>query len=373
MITVKEATSKKALKAFVKFPFKLYKDSPYWVPPLSAQELRTFNKKVNPVFKDADAWFYLAYRDGELVGRVAAIINWLEVKGQGIAKMRFGWFDFIDDDHVSAALIAKVREIGESKGLEFMEGPIGFSNLDKVGVMTEGYDHIGSMITWYNYPYYITHFERMGFVIEKRYQQSKFPFSNVKPETFAKLQELIKKRYQLRALNFKSVKEAEKYADEMFHVFVMSHAKLASFVDINDEQRHYFKKNFIKFLNPEYLKFVIDKNNKVVAFGIITPSYAKALQKANGRLFPFGIKHLLQAKKNSKIVTFYLIGVLPEYQGKGVTAIIFNEFHKVMTEKGIIECLRGPELEENKAIQQIWKHFNPEVYKRRVTFRKSIN
>jgi GNAT superfamily N-acetyltransferase len=372
MIKIKEAQSKKELKAFVKFPFKLYKNSEYWVPPIIAEELRTFNKDINPVFKDAEAHFFLAYKGNEIVGRIAAIINWLEVNGQNESKMRFGWFDVINDIEVTKALLKKVHEIGREKQLKYVEGPVGFSNLDKVGVLTEGFDQIGSMITWYNHPYYAEHFRALDYQVGKGYSENVMEFKNILPEFFTRVQNMVKKRYQLRALNFESSKEIMNYADEMFDVFSKSHSVLSSFVEINQEQREYFKKKFISFLNPEYVKFVLDKDDKLVGFGIVTPSYAKALQKINGKLFPFGFRHLLNAKKYAKTVTFYLIGVLPEYQNKGVTAIIFEEFHQTFTSKGIELCVRGPELDDNTAIHQLWKNFKPVVNKRRCTFKKEI-
>ncbi|MDD7885877.1 GTP cyclohydrolase [Flavivirga sp. 57AJ16] len=373
MITLKEIHKKKDLKAFVKLPFKINKNSKYWVPPIISEEIKTFNKKENPVFNNAEARLFLAYKNGEIVGRIAAIINWLEVKEQTLKKMRFGWFDVIDDVNVSKALLDKVIEIGKENDLEFIEGPVGFSNLDKVGVVTEGFDQIGSMITWHNLPYYATHFKKLGYDIAKTYSENIMEFKNIHPEYFSRMQGLIKKRYQLRALNFTKNKDILPYTNEMFDVFSKSHAVLSTFVEINDEQREYFKKKFIGFLNPEYVKFVLDKDDKLIAFGIVTPSYAKALQKMKGKLFPFGLKHLLHAKKHAKTVTFYLIGVLPEYQNKGVTAIIFDEFHKTFTEKGIELCVRGPELDDNVAIQQIWKNFKPVINKRRCTFRKPID
>ncbi len=373
MITIKEAQSKKDLKAFVKFPFKLYAGSKYWVPPIINQELKTFDKTQNPVFENAEARFFLAYKDNEIVGRIAAIVNWIEVKEQQIKKMRFGWFDFINDHNVSAALIEKVYEIGHSYNLEYTEGPVGFSNLDKVGVMTEGFDVLGSMITWYNHDYYVEHYKALGFEIEKRYSESKFLYKNIKSETFTKAQALIKRRYQLKALTFKSTKDIMPYVDDMFDVFSKSHEALSTFVEIDQKQRDYFKKKFINFLSPEYVKFIVDKDDKLVAFSIVTPSYAEALQKMKGKLWPFGVRHLLHAKKHSKAVMFYLIGVLPEYQNKGVTAIIFDEFYREFTKKGVVECIRGPELEDNTAIQLLWKHFDPVVVKRRRTFKKALS
>ncbi|RZN84017.1 MAG: N-acetyltransferase [Winogradskyella sp.] len=372
MIEIKEAISKKELKQFVKFPFKLYENSKSWVPPIISEELTTFNKKINPVFKDAEARFFLAYQNKQIVGRIAAIINWLEVKGQNELKMRFGWFDVIDDVNVTKALLDKVHTIGKEKNLSYVEGPVGFSNLDKVGILTEGFDQIGSMITWHNYPYYADHFRALGYDVGKGYSENVMEFKNILPEFFTRVQNLVKKRYQLRALNFENNKDIMDYADEMFEVFSKSHSVLSSFVEINKEQREYFKKKFIGFLNPEYVKFVLDKDGKLVGFGIVTPSYAKALQKMNGKLFPFGFRHILNAKKNAKTVTFYLIGVLPEYQNKGVTAIIFEEFHQTFTKKGIKLCVRGPELDDNTAIHKLWKNFKPVVNKRRCTFKKDI-
>jgi len=372
MITVKEVTTKKGLKTFVKFPFSLYKDSKYWVPPIIKQELETFNKDKNPIFKDAEARFFLAYKDNEVVGRIAAIVNWLEINKQQIKKMRFGWFDFIDDKAVSKALLETIENIGRSHKLEYAEGPVGFSNLDKVGVMTEGFDSIAPMITWYNHPYYANHYETHGYVIEKEYSESKFPFKNVNPETFSKAQDLIKRRYKLRALKFTKTEEVMPYADKMFDLFNESYASLSSFVEITDIQKEYFKKKFISFVNPEYIKFVVDENDKLIGFAIVMPRFAEALQKAKGKLFPFGFRHILKAKKNSKDVIFYLIGIHPEYQNKGVHAVIFNEYYETFTKKGIKTCYRTPELEDNEAIHKIWKHFSPTVYKRRKTFRKDL-
>ncbi|MDT0557388.1 GTP cyclohydrolase [Ichthyenterobacterium sp. W332] len=372
MIKITEATSKKQLKQFVTFPFKLYKGSKYWVPPIISEEIKTLDKDVNPVFKDAEARYFLAYKNNEIIGRIAAIINWLEVNGQNEKKMRFGWFDVIDDVEVTRLLLEKVHDIGKSKDLNYVEGPVGFSNLDKVGILTEGFNEIGSMITWHNHPYYAEHFKTLGYSVGKTYSENKMEFKNIHQKFFTRIQTLVKKRYQLRALNFTDNKDIMTYADEMFEVFSKSHAVLSSFVEINQDQQDYFKKKFIGFLNPEYVKFVLDKENKLVGFGIVTPSYAKALQKMNGKLFPFGFMHLLQAKKKAKTVTFYLIGVLPEYQNKGVTAIIFEEFWQTFNAKGIELCVRGPELDDNEAIQKLWKNFKPVTHKRRCTFKKNI-
>ena len=214
--------------------------------------------------------------------------------------------------------------------------------------------------------------EKLSYVKEKEYLENKFPFSNVKTEFFVKPNELVKRRYQLTALNFTKTKDIMPYLDRMFNLFNSSYADLSSFVAITDVQKEYFKKKYISFINPEYIKFVMDKDDNMVAFSIVMPSFSEALQKAKGKLFPFGFYHLLKAKKESKDVLFYLIGIDPEYQSKGVTAIIFNEYYTTFKEKGIQNCIRTPELEDNYAIHNMWKHFDPITFRRRRTYRKEL-
>jgi hypothetical protein len=373
MITIKEATSKAMIMDYVKFPFSLYKDNPYWVPPLISEEAESFDRSKNPVFESADAKFYLAYRDGKIVGRTAAIINWDEVDRQGKKKVRFGWFDTIDDIEVTKALLEKVYAFGRENGMGYVEGPIGFSNLDKVGVLTEGYDQIGTMITWYNYPYYVEHLEKLGFVKEKEYIESVFSFTGIDPSFFMKAQGLIEKRYNLTPRNYTKTKDLMPRVDEMFDLFNTTYENLTSFVAISEKQKEFFKRKYIDLINPEYIKFIDDENGKMVAFTIVMPSLSKALQKAKGRLWPFGFIDLLKAKRKNKEVIFYLIGIAPEYQNKGVTAIIFGEYYKTFLKNGVETCIRTPELEENHAIHNLWKNFNPVVHKRRRTYRKELD
>ncbi len=372
MIEIKEITTKSGKIDFVKFPFSIYKGSPYWVPPIIADEVDSFDKTKNPVFEHADGRFFLAYRGDKIVGRVAALLNWQEIKDQGVKKIRFGWWDVIDDVKVTEKLLEKVAEIGRENGLEYMEGPMGFSNLDKVGVLTYGFDHIGTMITWYNHPYYMQHLEKLGFIKEKEYLENKMLFKNITPESFERPQELVKRRYKLKELNFTKTKDILPYVDKMFDLFNEAYVKLSSFVAITDVQKEYFKKKYISFINPEYIKFVEDENHNLVAFAITMPSFSRALQKANGKLFPFGFLHLLNARKKSDEVTFYLIGVHPNYQGKGVHAIIFNEYYKTFAARGIKMLIRTPELADNLAIANIWKDFQPVTHQKRCTYRKNL-
>jgi GNAT superfamily N-acetyltransferase len=371
MIEIKEVGSKKERKAFVKFPFELYKSSPYWVPPIISEEISVFDKTKNPILQDAQVRLFLAYKNNVIVGRVAAIVNWIEINELNVKKMRFGWFDFIDNKEVSKALLNKVSEIGKLHQLEYMEGPVGFSNLDKVGVLTYGFDEIGTMISWYNHPYYASHLETNNFTIEKEYLEHTPAVSDIKIEKFKRLDEVIKKRYGLKSLNFTSTKEVMVYADKMFDLFNLSYSKLSSFVKITELQKAYMKKKFLNFINPEYIKFVVDSNDEILAFAVVMPSFAKALQQIKGKLFPFGFLKILKAKK-TKSVNFLLIGVHPDYQNKGIHALIFSEYHKTFEAKGITECRRTPELSDNLEINKLWRDFNPQLIKKRCTYRKNL-
>jgi hypothetical protein len=286
--------------------------------------------------------------------------------------MRFGWIDFIDDPLVSKALLDKVIEIGKDHQLQFIEGPMGFSNLDKVGVLTEGFEALSTMVTWYNFPYYAEHFKKLGLVPSQKFSESLFNIQDVDISKYSRYAKVIKERYDLRPINFNSTKELMPYVEDMFELFNTTYARLSSFVPVSEEQINYLKKKFISFINPEYIKFIVDRDGRLVTFSITMPSYARALQKARGKLFPFGFLHLLKAKKTSKSSVFFLIGILPEYQKKGVTAIIFDEFFKTYKKKGVEKMITTPELDENKDIHLIWKNFNPVVYKKRCTMRKDI-
>lgn len=372
MVKIKEVKSNKERKAFAKFPFLIYKDSPYWIPPIIQDEIDNFDPQKNPVFKTAEARCFLAYRGNQIVGRIAAIVNWVEIDELNIRKMRFGWFDFIDDVEVSEALLNKVFKIGEAHKLDFVEGPVGFSNLDKVGVLTEGFDHIGTMMTWYNHAYYASHIERLGFIKEKEYLESKFLVSDIDAENFTKASTLIQKRYKLTPLNFTKSSEIIPWVDEMFDLFNRSYSQLSSFVKVTHQQKEFFKNKYIRLVNPRFIKFVFDENKRLVGFAIVMPSFSRALQKANGKLFPFGFYHLMKAKRKNDEAVFFLIGIDPEYRNKGVTAIIFDAYYKSFVEHGIKMCIRTPELADNEAIHKLWRHFNPSTHKKRSTYRKEL-
>ena len=372
MINVKQITTKKDLKKFVTFPFQLYKGCRYWVPPLIKDEMETLDSDKNPVFKNAEASYFLAYKDGAIVGRIAAIINHLEINELQKKKVRFGWLDMIDDIQVTKTLLEKVKEIGLSHQLEYMEGPVGFSNMEKAGILTKGFEEMNTMITWYHHPYYVKHFEELGF--EKQATWVEFRLQNPAEPTdkVIKFASLIKRRYKLEIIRFKNKKEILPYVDEMFDLLNKTYNSLQTFVPIQQYQIDHYKEKYFNFIHPDYITCIVDEEGKLIAFSVVMPSFSKALKKANGRLFPFGWYHLLQAQKKNDTAAFYLIGIDPKYQGKGVTALIFQEMGDLFSSKGIKQTETNPELIENTAVQQLWKDYSPIQHKERSTFKKSL-
>ncbi|MEO2148229.1 MAG: GTP cyclohydrolase, partial [Flavobacteriaceae bacterium] len=235
-INIKEIESKEDLKKFVMFPFDLYKDSKYWVAPIIKEELEILDKEINPVFKNADANYFLAYINGKIVGRIAALINWIEVNEIKRKKVRFGWFDFVDDKNVSKALLEKVIEIGKKNNLELIEGPVGFSNMDKAGMLIKGFEKKNTMITLYNYSYYQDHMRAHGYNKLAEWVEYELKIADYKnaSEKIKKFSEIILKRYNLKKLNFTSTKQIEPYIDQMFDLLGKTYNSLQTFVPIQD-------------------------------------------------------------------------------------------------------------------------------------------
>ena len=372
MITIKHISSKKELKQFVMFPFRLYKDCKYWVPPLINDEMETLDDSKNPVFKNAEAKYYIAYQDNKPVGRIAIIINHLEIDEIGKKKVRFGWLDMIDDIEVTKALLEKVYETGRAHKLEYAEGPVGFSNMEKAGILTKGFDELNTMITWYHFPYYAEHFKKLGYEKQATWVEYRLSIPEEAFEKVKKFSRIIRERYQLTVVRFKNKKEILPFVDDMFGLLNNTYNSLQTFVPIQQYQIDYYKKKYFGFINPDYITCINDKEGKLIAFSVVMPSFSKALKKANGSLLPIGWFHIYRAQKKNEKAAFYLIGIDPEYQGKGVTAIIFEEMQNLFNSKGIHTVETNPELIENTAVQLLWKDYSPVQHKERSTFRKSL-
>ena len=373
-IVIKEAKTKAEYLAFVKFPYSLYKENPNWVPPLINDEIETIDPDLNPVYQNANASFFLAYQDEKIVGRIAAIVNWIEIKEIKKSKVRFGWFDVIDNINVTKSLIDCVIKFGKDHNLESVEGPLGFSNLDKAGLLIKGYEEQNTMITLYNHPYYSEHLEKLGFNEAAKWVEYEIKIDDFEssPEKVKRFSKLIMERYNLTLLNFKNRKAIIPYVDQMFELLDKTYNKLQSYVPIQDYQIENYKKRFLKFINPDFIKCIIDQQGKLICFSITMPSFTEALKKVNGKLTLFNSIHILKAMYFNKRASFYLIGVRPDYQNKGITAIIFNEMQKLFNKQNINIVETNPELEENTAIQKLWKNYEHRLHKRRATFSKKI-
>jgi len=372
MISIQKVEGKKDFLNFVTFPNKLYKNNKYYVPAITKEELNAIMPGENPVYTNADAAFYLAYDGNKIVGRVAAIVNWIEIKEQQKSKVRFGWFDVIDDLKVTQKLINAVIAFGKLHQLDTIEGPVGFSNMDKAGLLTKGFEELNTMITWYNAPYYKKHLLELGFKEAATWVEFKIDIPTETRPKVIKVARIIQDRYKLTIVKFKKNKEILPHVDRMFELLNKTYNELQTFVPIQQYQIEHYKNKYLPFVNPDYITCVANEHNQIIAFSIIMPSFSKALQKAKGKLYPFGFLHILKAQRINDTAAFYLIGVDPEYQSKGVAALIFKEMNEVFLRNGIVKVETNPELIENKSIQALWKDYQHVQHKERQTFRKTI-
>lgn len=367
-IFIKEVKSDNELMEFIRFPMDLYKNNKNFVPSMITDEKQIWNKKENPALQYSEARQFLAYKNGKIAGRMAVIINKKEEAELGIRKVRFGWMDFIDDVEVSKALIETAVNFAKENNISKIEGPMGFTNLDKAGMLVHGFDEIATMIGIYNFDYYPKHLENLGLKKEKEWVEYEIKFPEVLPEKVIKFNELVKEKYKLKVLNFRTKSEIIPYIDPMFRLLDETYKNLSTYTPITEEQIKTYKEKYFPFINKDYIICIVDEQNNLISFAITMPSYSRALQKSNGKLFPFGWWYFLQAGKKNDRANFYLIGIHPEFQRRGVTSIIFKEIFDRFRKKGVKHLETNPELEENKAIQLLWQDYNPVNHKRRRTY-----
>ncbi|HTX87450.1 MAG TPA: hypothetical protein VMC08_00545 [Bacteroidales bacterium] len=356
-LEIKKVESRKDLKRFIEFPLSLYRGNPYWCPPLLMDEYNTLRRDKNAAFEYCEAEYWLAYREGELVGRVAGIINPKANQYWNEPLVRFGWIDFIDDAEVSGALIRTVEEWGRSKGLKGIHGPLGFADMDREGMLVEGFEELSGMAVIYNYPYYPEHMVRMGFQKAADWLQYEFIIPPDIPEKVDRMARLVLEKYQLRVLQVKKAKELKPWARKMFVTLNEAYQVLYGYASISEQQMDAYTEQYFGFIRPEFVSIIIDEQDKVVAFGVSMPSLTRALQKCRGKLFPFGFLRLLRAIRRNDIIDMYLVGVRPDYQGKGVLALIYHDLHKAYLEHGVRKAVTSPQLEENLKAVTIWKNY----------------
>ncbi len=374
MIHIEKVVNNKQRDNFIKFPFKLYEDNPYWVPPLLSDERYTLDENKNPAFDFSEAALWLAYKDGEIVGRIAGIISHSYIEKWGKRHARFGWIDFIDDIEVSTALLGTVESWAKEKGMDAVHGPLGFCDLDHQGMLVEGFEELGTFITIYNFPYYMEHIEKLGYVKDAEWIEIdiKVP-QDERTEKISALASRAKEKYGLSVVPLKKSKEIIPYVPEIFDLLNKGYENLYGVVPITKKQVDAYVKQFFSFLNMDYICLIKNSEDKIAGFGIIIPSLSKAAQKSKGRLFPFGFIHFLKAIKKNDTLDLYLVAVRPELQSKGVPFVMLDELTRAAKKNGIAQAIASPELETNRAVQSMWRSYDTRIHRRRRCYLKNLN
>ena len=376
MTTVHKVTTSRELKKFARFNYKLYKDNPYSVPDLYSDILKTFSREKNPAFEFCEAEYFLAYQDGKIVGRVAAIINHKANATWGKKAVRFGWIDFIDDLDVSRALLKAVEQWGADKGMTIMEGPLGFTDMDAEGMLIEGFEELSTMATIYNYPYYPEHMEKLGLGKAIDWVEMKLMVPEKLPEQYEKIAHIVQQRLNLHVRKLRSVKEIRRtgLGYKIFDLVNEAYKPLFGYSEMTKGQIDRYINEYLPILDLNMVTLVEDANNELVGVGISMASLSRAMQKAKGRLWPFGWWHLLKALfiKRPPILDLLLIAVKPEYQGKGVNAIMFADLIPIYIKYGFEWGETNPELEVNDKIQSQWHYLDNRIHKRRRCYTKEI-
>lgn len=372
-VTIKQVTDRKELRRFAKFPNDLYRGNKFFVPQIVSMDMDTFDPKKNRAFEVCEGEYWLALDEtGKVVGRIAGIINHKYNDKVGQKICRFGWIDFIDSQEVASALLAKVEEYARNKGMDFVEGPVGFLEFDVAGVLVDGFDQIPTAYGKYNDPYYEPRILKEGYTKSTDFVEYLITVpENV--DRYIRLGDLVGERYGFRQGEFKNKKAlVRKYVDGIFSCLNRCYSPLHGFSELSPAQCEDLKNQFISNLQLDFVSVVVDKDDNVIGFGITLPSLSKALQKANGSLFPFGFIHILRALKKNDTIDALLIAILPEYQDKGVNSMIFSKIGGGMIKHGIKYVESTRELEDNHSVQNIWGRFEHHLHKRARVYIKSL-
>lgn len=375
-IEIRKVETKRELKSFIRYNYELYKNNPYSVPDLYEDMLATFSAEKNPAFEFCEADYFLAYREGRIVGRVAAIINHRANETWHKKAVRFGWIDFEDDITISRALIETVKEWGRKHGMTELEGPLGFTDMDAEGMLIEGFEELSTIATIYNHPYYPRHMEQLGLEKACDWVERKIYIPDAIPEKHQRISRIVAEKYGLHVRKLKSRREAfqNNTAHRIFELINEAYAPLFGYSKMTERQIDGYVKQYIPILDLRMVTLVEDSEDNIVAVGVSMPSMSRALQKAHGRLFPFGWWHLLKALKwkRDEMLDLLLIGVHPDYQSKGVNALIFADLIPVYQQMKFRYAESNPELEVNENVQKQWQYFDVQQHKRRRCYRTDL-
>ncbi len=371
-IQIRQISRISDLKKFVDLPFQLYKDNKYWVPPIKKDELKSLQPETNPAMKYCTAAFWLAEKNGRVVGRIGAIINPFANEKNKEKMCRLTRFEFIDDAEVSSQLLKTVEQWAKEQGMDGVHGPLGFTNLDHQAMLVEGFEELPSVASEYHLPYYHKHIEANGYTKEIDWVEFRLTVLKEIPEKAVKLNDLIKKRYNLSVVSFQSKAEMKPYAMKVFHLLNTAFDDLFSFVKMPDEVLQFYIDKYFNILNPKFVKVVEDKDKNVIGFIISLPSLSKAMQKANGTIFPFGWYHIMQALKKPEVADLLLTGIHPDWQAQGVSALLITELQQIMIEHGVRFVETTGMIETNEKAINHWKNYEHRQHKRKRCYRKML-
>ena len=374
-VEIKTVKSRSELRTFVEFPEKLYKDNPFYVPYLEFDQMDTLDQKKGAAQEFCESELYLAYKDGELVGRVAAIVNKLANAQLNHKEVRFGWYDFTDDPEVSAALMDKVYEFGRARNMEKVVGPLGFTDFDPEGMLVEGFDALSTMALIYNHPYYVKHMERMGFSKDADWIEYKVYIPEVMPDRVKRVSKIIQERAKVQLVPLTHAKVSrEGYGKRILAAINECYKDLYNFTVLPEHMADKYLGFYLKVLDLRYVDIVENAKGKLVAFGITMPSIVRALQKSRGRFFPLGWWHLLKSLfwKREEGIELLLIGVLPEYQNSGIQSLIFADLFQKFSKAGIKWAETNAILETNLKNQGQFKDYKHECRKRRRSYCREL-
>lgn len=372
-VTIEEVKSRSQLKQFIHYPEKLYKGSENWVPALISDEYTTLDPQKNAAFEFCDAKYWLAYDEShEIVGRVAGIINHKANELHNTKCVRFGWLDFIDDKDVIKALIETVEKWGKSKGMDTIIGPFGFTDMDKEGLLTEGFENLSPFTCLYNYPYYEPRLQELGFETGAEWDQKLIDVPE-DVERLTRMSNIISEKYGLHVLQAKSTKAlVKKYGMELFHTYNTTFAPLYEFTPLTDRQIKDYLKTYASIMDKDFICILADKDEKIVGFAFCVPSLARAVQRCKGKLFPFGFIGMLKALKRNDLLEALMIGIHPDYQNKGAFVPMFTYLLNGLNKRGIKRLVTNPQLRDNVEVQNLFGKYEHTTYMVRRTYTKPI-
>ena len=374
MVEIRQVKTRSELRKFVNYPNVLYRDVPQFIPAFYGDDLDDWNPKKNPAFSYCEAKCWLALRDGKVVGRIGAILSRRANEKWGLNRMRFTQVDFIDDFEVSSALFEAVEQFAREKGCTEVHGPLGFTDLDREGMLVEGFDRRGMFIIYYNHPYYNDHLRRLGYEKDVDWVEMlvEVPYDEHTITRMDKLSERVMRYSNLHIAEVKSRKDYKPLVEKVFELINSAYSGLYGTVPLDERQIKRYAKKFVPLINPDLACFVLDEHDSLVGFGVSAPSMALAMKKSNGRLLPFGFVRVLRALKVNDTLDLFLVAVIPEYQNKAVNAIMLNHVLKGCLKMGIRRAETGPQLETNHKVQSQWNFFKTEQHKRRRCYVKAL-